>query len=99
MNANSVDTSRQNSAGRFSRYSVRTGTNAAFAAPSPTRSRKRFGILKLTTNASAEGPVPKKCAMRTSRTNPRTRDTKVMEPSVPADRTKSRRVDSLGSIV
>ncbi len=61
------------SAGRFSLYSVMTGTKDELAAPSPIKSRKRFGSRKASTKASALAAVPKKRAKMMSRTKPSTR--------------------------
>jgi hypothetical protein len=78
-------TKGQNWSGFFSRHSVKTGTNAELAAPSPTKSLKRLGILKLTTNASAPRPVPKAAAITISRIKPSTRLRLVKPPMIPAD--------------
>src|SRR3989338_3077333 len=66
----------------FSLYSDKTGTTAAFMAPSPTRSRNKLGILEATKKASARKPVPSSLATMTSRAKPRTR-----EVNVPRERT------------
>ena len=57
----------------FSMVSERMGMNAAERAPSPKSRRNRLGILKATSNADFASDVPKKDAMRISRTSPRIR--------------------------
>ena len=42
--------------------SLKTGMNAAMSAPSPSRRRKRLGIMKASTNAPATRPSPMKRA-------------------------------------
>ena len=66
-------------------YSVRTGTIAVFIAPSPTRSRRLFGILNATKKAWAPGLVPKKLAITISRTKPRIRLIPVAVPITEVD--------------
>src|SRR5262245_19930320 len=68
---------------------------AAVKAPSPTRRRSRFGILKAMMKASAERDAPRIWACRLSRTYPRTRETSVMKVMAPAERTslRSSRID------
>src|SRR5260221_11911397 len=59
-------------------YSERTGTKACEKAPSANRRRSRLGMRNATKNASVARPAPNSLAIRTSRTNPRMRDTSVM---------------------
>ncbi len=75
-----------NSWGFFSLYSVMTGTNEELAAPSPIRSRKRFGRRNATTNASAPAAVPKNCAKMISRKNPNTRLARVPSDMMDVER-------------
>src|SRR3989338_5877306 len=66
-------------------YSLKTGTKAAFTAPSATISRKRLGILKATTKAWEYMPVPNIRAITTSRMNPKIREKRVKAPITEAD--------------
>jgi hypothetical protein len=66
-------------------YSVRTGTKAALAAPSPIRSLRRLGILKDTTKAWANKAVPKKFAISMSLAKPRTLLTEIAKLIKPVD--------------
>jgi len=68
------------------RYSARTGTTAAFVAPSPTKSLNKFGIFNATKKASARKPVPKSFARITSLKNPRIRELNVPTESKEVDR-------------
>ncbi len=56
---------------------AKSGTKAALKAPSAKRLRNRLGSRSATKNASATGPAPRKFAVRTSRTKPITRLTRV----------------------
>ena len=58
------------------------GTKAMLKAPSAKNLRNRLGSEKAKTNASATGVAPKAPAMKTSRTKPNTRDTRVQNPTV-----------------
>ena len=42
----------------FFSFSLKMGMNAAVSAPSPSRRRKRLGIVKASVNAPATGPSP-----------------------------------------
>jgi len=82
----STDKSKVNSSFSFLiKYSESTGTTAALAAPSPTRSRNRLGILKATKNASAFSPVPSNLASTTSLKKPKIRDVKVPQDRIDVD--------------
>ena len=73
MAESSADTNSRNAASdSFSMVSERTGTKAAFEAPSPTRSRSMLGNRNATMNASRETPGTR-AVMVMSRTRPSTR--------------------------
>jgi hypothetical protein len=63
-----------------------TGTTALAMAPSPSRSRKRFGRRKAITNAWASTSVPKSRAMMRSRISPSTRLSAVASEMTLVDR-------------
>ena len=46
----------------FLSFSLKMGMNAAVSAPSPSRRRKRLGIVKASVKAPATGPSPMKRA-------------------------------------
>src|ERR1700675_1854676 len=71
---------------RFEKDSVKTGMNAAERAPSPNSSRSMFGSRKAAKKASVAVPAPKALAMIRSRTNPRTRLSRVAPLTTPAAR-------------
>src|SRR3989338_4103160 len=74
----------------FSLYSDKTGTTAAFMAPSPTKSRNKLGILEATKKASARNPVPSSLATMTSLTKPRIRELKVPSERIDVDLIRER---------
>ena len=62
------------------------GTKAALNAPSANSRRNRFGSRCATNHASATALVPNQCAISISRTNPSTREIKVMNPTLRTER-------------
>ena len=69
-----------------SRTSVKVGTNAAARAPSAKKSRRRFGMRKANTNASANRVVANRAAKTASRASPRIREHIVALATSPAGR-------------
>ena len=61
--------------------SVYIGINMADNAPSPSRSRNRFGNLNAARNTSDSRPAPKTRAISISRTKPKIRLTPVIAPT------------------
>ena len=70
---------------RRSLYSVSTGTKATEKAPSANSRRRKLGILKATKKASVLALAPNTWANTRSRRNPRTRDSRVLEPTLARD--------------
>ena len=68
----------------FCKYSMNTGIKATENDPSAKSLLRRLGIRKATKKASADIPVPKKLAIRTSLTNPKILLKKVNTPTIPA---------------
>ncbi len=69
---------------RLDRYSMSTGTKAREKAPSANSRRMKLGILKATKKASVAASAPNTRAITRSRMNPRTRESKVLPPTLAA---------------
>ena len=65
-----------------STFLAKSGTKARLKAPSAKKRRNMFGSVKAIRNACATGPVPRKVAIRMSRSRPRTRDSIVQAPTL-----------------
>jgi hypothetical protein len=66
---------------------VKTGIIAVDRAPSARSRRRMLGMRKATKNASVSGPAPKALATTMSRTNPRSRLSRVALAIPPSART------------
>jgi hypothetical protein len=78
--ATSSTSSRTSSCERLCLYSLITGTKAWLNDPSANRRRRKFGILKATSQASMKAPAPKAAAKTISRASPVTREIRVAKP-------------------